>query len=67
VPGGQSTDWSTRLTAEKRGLTQTAIVRVRCAFGLEPHLVEHFGFCKDPEFVEKVRDIGILSKPRSRS
>ena len=32
-----STHWSTRLMAEKAGLSQTAVVRIWHAFGLQPH------------------------------
>lgn len=49
------THWSTRLMAHKSGLSQTAIVRIWRAFGLQPHRVENFKFSKDPQFVEKVR------------
>jgi len=35
-----STHWSTRLMARKVGLSQTAIVRIWKAFGLQPHRVE---------------------------
>jgi transposase len=54
---GNSTRWSSRLMADKTGLSQTAIVRIWHAFGLQPHRVENFKFSKDPQFVEKVRDI----------
>ena len=50
--------------AQKAGLSQTAIVRIWRAFGLQPHRVENFKFSKDPQFVEKVRDIvGIYMNP----
>jgi transposase len=63
-----STHWSTRLMAEKTGLSQTAIVRIWRAFGLQPHRVENFKFSKDPQFVEKVRDIvGLYLKPPDRA
>lgn len=52
-----STHWSTRLMAAQTGLTQNAVVRIRHAFGLQKHRVENFKFSKDPQFVEKVRDI----------
>ena len=59
-----STHWSTRLMAQKTGLSQTAIVRIWRAFGLQPHRVENFKFSKDPLFVEKVRDIvGLYMNP----
>ncbi len=61
------THWSTRLMAQATGLSQNAIVRIWHAFGLQPHRVENFKFSKDPQFVEKVRDIvGLyLNPPRS--
>ena len=46
--------------AEQMGLSQNAIVRIWHAFGLQPHRVENFKFSKDPQFVEKVRDIVAL-------
>jgi transposase len=59
-----STHWSTRLMAQKAGLSQSAIVRIWRAFGLQPHRVDNFKFSKDPQFVEKVRDIvGIYMNP----
>jgi transposase len=59
-----STHWSTRLMADKVGLSQTAIARIWRAFGLQPHRVENFKLSKDPQFVEKVRDIvGLYMNP----
>lgn len=34
-----STHWSSRLMAQKTGLSQTAVVRIWHAFGLQPHRV----------------------------
>ena len=54
--------------AKKAGLSQTAIVRIWRAFGLQPHRVENFKFSKDPQFVEKVRDIvGLYMHPPDRA
>src|SRR4051794_5697112 len=62
------THWSTRLMAEETGLSQNAIVRIWHAFGLQPHRVENFKFSKDPQFVEKVRDIvGLYLNPPDRA
>ena len=59
-----NTHWSTRLMANKTGLSQTAIVRIWHAFGLQPHRVKNFKFSKDPQFIEKVRDIvGLYMNP----
>jgi hypothetical protein len=54
---GNSAHWSSRLMPQNTGLSQTAIVRIWHAFGLQPHRVENFKFSKDPQLVEKVRDI----------
>ena len=62
------THWSTRLMAAQTGLSQNAIVRIWHAFGLQPHRVENFKFSKDPQFVEKVRDIvGLYLNPPDRA
>jgi transposase len=59
-----STHWSTRLMADQVGLSQTAIARIWRAFGLQPHRSENFKLSKDPQFVEKVRDIvGLYMNP----
>jgi transposase len=63
-----STHWSTRLMATEMGLTQNAIVRIWRAFGLQPHRVDNFKFSKDPQFIEKVRDIvGLYLNPPDRA
>ena len=63
-----ATHWSTRLMANKTGLSQSAIVRIWRAFGLQPHRVESFKISKDPQFVEKVRDIvGLYLNPPERA
>src|SRR5262252_1717609 len=63
-----STHWSTRLMAAEMGLSQNAIVRIWHAFGLQPHRVENFKFSKDPQFVEKVRDlVGLYLNPPDRA
>lgn len=63
-----ATHWSTRLMAKKTGLSQTAIVRIWRTFGLQPHRMENFKISKDPQFVEKVRDIvGLYLNPPERA
>ena len=44
------------MTAATR-MTQNAIHRIRNAFGLQPHRTEMFKQSKDPQFVDKVRDV----------
>lgn len=52
-----ATHWSTRSMASTMGLSQTAVVRIWKAFGLQPHRTETFKLSTDPLFIEKVRDI----------
>lgn len=52
-----ATHWSTRSMAQRTRLSQSAIVRIWRAFGLQPHRFETFKLSTDPLFVEKVRDI----------
>ena len=63
-----ATHWSTRQMAEKSGLSQSAVVRIWKTFGLQPHRVENFKLSKDPQFVEKVRDVvGLYMNPPERA
>src|SRR5690349_12380446 len=63
-----SAHWSSRLMAKKIGLSQTAVMRIWHAFGLQPHRVENLKLSKDPPFVEKVRDIvGLYMDPPDRA
>jgi len=59
-----ATHWSTRGMAQAMGMSQTAISRIWCAFGLQPHRQETFKLSTDPLFVEKTRDIvGLYMNP----
>lgn len=50
--------------AERTGLNQTAVSRIRRAFGLKPHLVDKWKLSDDPFFIEKVRDVtGLYLSP----
>jgi len=64
VPPGGDTHWSTRSMAADQGLNQTQVSRIWRAFGLKPHAVESWKLSKDPQFVDKVRDIvGLYMSP----
>ncbi|MEU1301591.1 IS630 family transposase [Streptomyces shenzhenensis] len=52
-----ATHWSTRSMAKEAGLSQSAVARIWRTFGLKPHLVDTFKLSKDPQFIEKVRDV----------
>jgi transposase len=63
-----ATHWSTRGMARAAGLSQSAVVRIWHAFGLQPHKSETFKLSTDPFFVEKVRDVvGLYLSPPQRA
>jgi transposase len=63
-----ATHWSTRSMAREVGLTQSAVVRIWRAFGLQPHRQEAWKLSKDPQFVAKVRDVvGLYLNPPERA
>ena len=54
--------------AKASGLSQSAVVRIWQAFGLQPHRTETFKLSTDPLFIEKVRDIvGLYLNPPDRA
>ena len=56
--------WSSRVMARATGLSQSAVVRIWHAFGLQPHRSETFKLHTDPLFIENVRDIvGLYLNP----
>ncbi len=62
------THWSTRLLAERTGLSKSTVQRIWRAFGLRPHLVETFKLSTDPFFIEKVHDVvGLYMDPPDRA
>lgn len=64
----EATHWSTRLMAGAAGVTQTAVVRIWHAYGLQPHRAETFKLSTDPLFVDKVRDVvGLYLEPPERA
>ena len=59
-----ATQWSTRRMGERVGLSQTTVMRIWHAFGLQPHRTETFKLSTDPLFIEKVRDVvGLYLNP----
>jgi transposase len=55
-----ATHWSTRSMAREVGLTQSAVLRIWKAFGLQPHRTETWKLSRDPLFIAKVRDVVAL-------
>jgi transposase len=67
-PADQATHWSTREMARAAGVTQTAVVRIWHAYGLQPHREETFKLSTDPLFIDKVRDVvGLYLDPPERA
>jgi transposase len=63
-----ATHWSTRSMAREVGLTQSAVLRIWRAFGLQPHRQETWKLSRDPQFIEKVRDVvGLYLNPPERA
>jgi transposase len=63
-----ATHWSTRSMAVEVGLSQSAVARIWRAFGLQPHRQETWKLSKDPQFIEKVRDVvGLYLDPPERA
>ena len=63
-----ATHWSTRSMAAEVGLTQSAVHRIWRAFGLQPHRQDTWKLSKDPQFVDKVRDVvGLYLDPPERA
>jgi transposase len=63
-----ATHWSTRSMAQEVGLTQTAVSRIWRAFGLQPHRQDTWKLSRDPQFIEKVRDVvGLYLNPPERA
>ena len=63
-----ATHWSTRSMARELGLTQSAVLRIWHAFGLQPHRQDTWKLSKDPQFVAKVRDVvGLYLNPPERA
>ena len=63
-----ATHWSTRSMASEVGLTQSAVLRIWQAFGLQPHRQQSWKLSKDPLFIDKVRDVvGLYLNPPERA
>ena len=63
-----ATHWSTRSLAAELGLSQSAVSRIWRAFGLAPHRQEGWKLSRDPQFIDKVRDVvGLYLDPPERA
>jgi transposase len=63
-----ATHWSTRSMAAEVGLSREAVGRIWRAFGLQPHRQQTWKLSKDPQFIDKVRDVvGLYLDPPERA
>jgi transposase len=63
-----ATHWSTRSLAAQLGLSQSAVARIWRAFGLQPHRQDAWKLSRDPQFIDKVRDVvGLYLDPPERA
>src|SRR6188472_1410548 len=63
-----ATHWSTRSLAKEVGLTQSAVLRIWQAFGLQPHRQDTWKLSQDPQFIDKVKDVvGLYLNPPERA
>jgi len=63
-----ATHWSSRSMAQATGMSQSTIVRIWSAFGLQPWRAESFKLSTDPLFIDKLYDIcGLYLDPPERA
>jgi len=63
-----ATHWSVRSMAKVQNLSRMAVQRIWKAHKLQPHRVESFKLSRDPQFVEKVRDVvGLYLNPPDKA
>lgn len=64
----QATHWSVRTLAKETGVSPSMVHRVWRAHGLQPHRVRTFKVSRDPQFVDKVKDVvGLYLNPPERA
>ena len=57
TPPGQTTRWTGAAMAGAAGVSVSSVQRIWRAHGLQPHRIRQFKLSKDPEFVDKLRDV----------
>ena len=57
APTSEATHWTGAAMAEAAGVSVTSVQRIWRAHGLQPHRIRQFKLSKDPEFVDKLRDV----------
>lgn len=63
-----ATQWSTRTMAKAQGVSQSTILRIWDAHGLQPHRVKPFKLSTDKKFEEKLTDVvGVYLNPPDKA
>jgi transposase len=63
-----ATHWTVRTMARAQGLSRMTVQRIWKQHGLQPHRLETFKLSRDPDFVEKLRDVvGLYLDPPDRA
>jgi len=63
-----ATHWSTRTMAKAQGLSEASIRRIWKQHNLKPHLTRTFKLSRDPQFVDKLRDVvGLYMNPPEKA
>lgn len=63
-----ATHWTTRTLAKTQGLSHMTVQRIWKQHRLQPHRVETFKLSRDPQFVDKVRDVvGLYLNPPDKA
>jgi transposase len=57
APPDETTHWTGAAMAGAVGVSVSSVQRIWRAHGLQPHRVRQFKLSKDPEFVDKLRDV----------
>ena len=57
APPGETTHWTGAAMAEAAGVSVSSVQRIWRAHGLQPHRIRQFKLSKDPEFIDKLRDV----------
>src|ERR1700685_1013624 len=63
-PPKNRTQWSSREMGLRHGISSNSVLRIWRSHNLKPHRILTFKFSKDPQFVQKLRDIvGLYMNP----
>ena len=57
APPGELTHWTGAAMAKAAGVSVSSVQRIWRAHGLQPHRVRQFKLSRDPEFVDRLRDV----------